>query len=153
MGCVYRIVVAGEIYIGSTKAKLLTRQVEHNYNLRTLLRKNYNNFLYKFCREHNVEKIICELIETVDNENLTIKEQEYMDLLKPSLNTYRAFITEEQKIEQRKECNKKHNKIKSNCPICGMLMVKGNIKRHINNIHETLHFFFYIIYFLIFFYL
>jgi hypothetical protein len=135
MGIIYKIVVAGEIYIGSTKQKLYQRQSNHNKSLRNPNCKDYNNPLYIFCREHNIKKIICELIETVDNDNIFIKEQEYIDLLNPTINSHRAFRTEEQRIEQQKENRKKHNKIKANCPQCGMLMVKGNINRHIRNIH------------------
>tara|TARA_R110002110_G_scaffold26703_3_gene97801 strand:+ start:138 stop:536 length:399 start_codon:yes stop_codon:yes gene_type:complete len=132
MGIIYKIVVGEEIYIGSTKLKYLSqRQSSHNQGLRNPNSKDYNYLLYKFCRENNVEKIICELIETVDNENIFIKEQEYMDLLKPTLNHYRAFQTEEQKIEQKKE----HTKIKANCPECGKEMIKNNINRHIRDIH------------------
>tara|TARA_R110000796_G_scaffold208283_1_gene324537 strand:+ start:41 stop:472 length:432 start_codon:yes stop_codon:yes gene_type:complete len=137
MGYIYKIEIAGEIYIGSTKNKYLcNRQGQHNYNLRTPNNESYNLPLYKFCREHNVEKIICELIEEVDNENIFIKEQEYMYLLNPTLNSQRAFITEEQRLEQMKELKKKNNKIKANCPQCGMLIGKNNINRHINNIHK-----------------
>jgi hypothetical protein len=136
MGFIYRIVVAGEIYIGSTKVKYLCdRQSKHNQCLRNSNDKNYNLHLYRFCREHNIKKIICELIEIVDNENIFIKEQSYIDLLNPKINTNRAYQTEEQRIEQQKECNKKHNNIKSNCPICGKLMIKNNINRHIRDIH------------------
>jgi hypothetical protein len=52
------------------------------------------------------------VIEMVDNENIKIAEQKYIDLLQPSLNTYRAFRTEEQKIEQKKECDKKYKEKK-----------------------------------------
>tara|TARA_R110002094_G_C4748237_1_gene198317 strand:- start:124 stop:489 length:366 start_codon:yes stop_codon:yes gene_type:complete len=113
------------------KRRKSQRQSSHNQGLRNPNSKDYNYLLYKFCRENNVEKIICELIETVDNENIFIKEQEYMDLLKPTLNHYRAFQTEEQKIEQKKE----HTKIKANCPECGKEMIKNNINRHIRDIH------------------
>jgi hypothetical protein len=136
MGYIYKIEVAGELYIGSTKVKYLCdRQSYHNQSLKNPNIRNYNCLLYIFCREHNVEKIICELIEEVDNENIFIKEQEKIDLLQPSLNRNRAYITEEQKIDQQKELNKKYNNIKSNCPICGKEMLKNNIKKHINRIH------------------
>ena len=132
MGIIYKIEVAGEIYIGSTIEKLLSRrQNNHNYNLRNPHNRHYNYPLYKFCREHNVKKIICELIETVDNDNITIKEQDYMDILQPSLNCQRAFRTEEQLIEQKKECNNR----KIYCPICYKKMLKNSIQRHIRNIH------------------
>ena len=137
MGFIYKIVVGEDFYIGSTIKKYLSqRQKQHNYSLRTPYNNGYNYLLYKLCREHNVKKIICELIEIVDNENIKIKEQEYMDLLKPTLNHYRAFQTEEQKIEQKKEHKKEYNKIKANCPICNTEMLRGSIKKHINKIHK-----------------
>lgn len=135
MGCIYKIVVGEEIYIGSTKIKLLTRQTKHNYRLNNPNDNGCNLPLYIFCREHNVKKIICELIETVDNENIFIKEQEYMDLLNPTLNTYRAFRTEEQRLTYDRERMKKRNKIKDNCPICNKELIKNNIKQHIRTIH------------------
>ena len=136
MGFIYKIVVAGEIYIGSTKVKYLcNRQGKHNYRLNNPNDNGYNTPLYIFCREHNIKKIICEVIEEVDNDNITIKEQGYINLLQPSLNRHRAFQTEEQRIEQQKEYSKKHNNIKSNCPQCGKEMFKTNINRHINNNH------------------
>ena len=83
------------------------------------------------------------MIEEVDNENIFIKEQEYIDLLNPTINTRKAFRTEEQKKEYDNENGKKYyekNKnsinIKSNCPECGKEMFKNNINRHINNIHK-----------------
>jgi hypothetical protein len=44
--------------------------------------------IYKFCREHNIEKIILQLIEDeVEEEDLKIREQFYIDKLKPTLNS------------------------------------------------------------------
>ncbi len=127
MGFIYKIEVEGELYIGSTKQKLCKRQSKHNQGLNNPNFKDYNRPLYRFCRTHNVSKIICELIETVDNENIRIKEQEYIKMLEPSLNTYKAYQTIEDRLEQ--------NNKKSNCPICGNEMLKRNIKRHINITH------------------
>ena len=146
MGIIYKIVVGENLYIGSTKQKLYQRQSQHNHNLNNPNNKDYNLPLYKFCREHNIKNIICELIETVDNDNIFIKEQENIDLLNPTINRQRAFRTEEQKKEYDKKYNKeyceknkeqlkKYNNIKSNCPECGMLMLKNSISRHIRNIH------------------
>ena len=43
MGFIYKIVVAGEIYIGSTKIKYLCqRQAKHNQDLRNPNNKKYN---------------------------------------------------------------------------------------------------------------
>ena len=131
MGFIYKIEVAGELYIGSTKNKLYLRQSTHNHSLNNPNYKDYNYPLYKFCREKKVKKIICELIEEVDDNELVLLEQEYIKMLEPSLNSYRAIRTEEEKIEYYKINNNK----KSKCPICDKLMIKNNVKKHIRRIH------------------
>ena len=136
MGIIYKIEVEGELYIGSTKQKLNNRQALHNHNLNNSNRKDYNIYLYRFCREHNVSKIICEMIEEVEDSELRILEQEYITMLEPSLNSYRAFQTIEELLEQIRLKNKKQNNKKSNCPICDKLMIKKNIKRHIKEVHK-----------------
>ncbi len=135
MGIIYKIEVAGELYIGSTKKKLYKRQNNHNSSLNNPNDKNYNTPLYKFCRTHNVKKIICELIEEVENDELRILEQEYINMVEPSLNSYRAYQTKEERLEYMRLINKKSNQKKSNCPICGKEMLKHNIKKHIRRIH------------------
>ena len=140
MGFIYKIEVEGQLYIGSTKQKYLCqRQQFHNQCLKNPNLKEYNYPLYKFCREHNVKKIICELIEEVEDSELRILEQEYITMLETSLNTNRAYQTEEERLEQklldRKKQNNKNNKKKSKCPICDKLMLQNNIKQHINRIH------------------
>jgi hypothetical protein len=133
MGFIYKIEVAGELYIGSTKEKYLcNRQGKHNQGLNNPNDIHYNIYLYRFCREHNVNKIICELIEEVDDTELILIEQEYMNMLEPTLNIRRAFQTEEQLKEQKRL----HDKKKSNCPICGNEMLKHSINRHIRRIHK-----------------
>jgi hypothetical protein len=133
MGFIYKIEIDNQIYIGSTKQKLLCqRQADHNRDLNNPNSKNYNNPLYKFCREHNVSKIICELIETVEDNELKILEQGFINLLEPTLNSQRAYRTEEERIEQIKLNNNK----KSKCPICDKLITKKYIKTHIKNIHK-----------------
>ena len=140
MGFIYQIKIGEDFYIGSTKLKLSQRQQLHNQCLNNPKNIGYNYYLYKFCREHNVKKIICELLETVEDGELKILEQEYIKMLEPTLNTNRAYRTIEEYKEQMRLINKKHseknNKIKSNCPICGLEMLKKNIKQHIKNIHN-----------------
>ena len=112
MGFIYKIEVEGELYVGSTKEKYLSnRQGQHNQGLNNPNYKNYNYPLYKFCREKKVKKIICELIVEADNNELVLLEQEYINMLEPTLNSQKAYRTEKEKIEQRKEFNKKHNEI------------------------------------------
>tara|TARA_R110002126_G_scaffold261232_2_gene404113 strand:+ start:2596 stop:3024 length:429 start_codon:yes stop_codon:yes gene_type:complete len=133
MAIVYKININGEFYIGNTRAKYLSlRAAQHNWNLRNPNSKDYNNPLYKFCRKHLVEKIRCILIEDeIEEENRFIKEQEYMNIIKPTINERKAFQTKEEKKEQRKDYNKK----KTTCSICSKLMNKNCINRHIKNIH------------------
>ena len=138
MGFIYKIEVGEECYIGSTKKKYLSqRQQLHNQCLNNPNNKDYNGPLYRFCREHNIEKIICELLETVDDSELRILEQEYITMLEPSLNSIRAFQTEEERLEQKLLDIKKQNNKKSNCPICGLEMIKKNINRHIRRFHVS----------------
>ena len=132
MGFIYKIEIYNQIYIGSTKQKLNKRQITHNQGLNNPNDRNYNIYLYRFCREKKVEKIICELIEEVNNNELVLLEQEYINKLQPTLNTRGAYRTEEQKLLDRKE----HNNKKSKCPICGLEMLKTSINRHIKNIHQ-----------------
>ena len=136
MGFIYKIEVAGELYIGSTKDKYLcNRQGTHNYHLNNINSNKYNIYLYRFCREKKVKKIICEIIEEVyDNEKILL-EQEYITMLEPSLNTRRAFQTEEERLEQKLLDRKKQNNKKSNCPICNKKLLKKYINTHIRNIH------------------
>ena len=106
MGFIYKIEVKNELYIGSTKKNLLSqRQGQHNYSLRN----NDNLPLYKFCKENKIEKIICEMLEKVDNENIVIKEQEYINKLNPTLNTNKAHSTKE---DRKKTIHKSREKYK-----------------------------------------
>tara|TARA_R110002126_G_scaffold279322_1_gene426197 strand:- start:2507 stop:3076 length:570 start_codon:yes stop_codon:yes gene_type:complete len=105
MGLIYKFVIGEECYVGSTK-NLIERQKKHNRNLRN---ENYNYLLYKKCREYKIEKIILELIEDeVEEEDLKIREQFYIDKLKPTLNSLRAFTTEEDTKLMDKEWHKKN---------------------------------------------
>ncbi len=136
MGFIYKIEVEGELYIGSTKEKYLSkRQYCHNCNLNNPKNIGYNSYLYRFCREKKVEKIICELIEEVDDTELKILEQGFINLLEPTLNTIRAYRTEEERLEYKLLDRKKQNNKKSKCPICDKEMYKRYIKTHIRRIH------------------
>ena len=141
MGFIYKIVIGEDLYIGSTKKKLLSnRQGQHNY----CLRNNDNLPLYKFCRENKVEKIICEMLEKVDNENIVIKEQEYINKLNPTLNTNKANSTKEDrkktihksrekykdKYNEKKREYYNNNKEKIKCDKCGVMITKRYLKNH-----------------------
>tara|TARA_R110000822_G_scaffold5528_2_gene23687 strand:+ start:1675 stop:2124 length:450 start_codon:yes stop_codon:yes gene_type:complete len=130
MGFIYKIVINENIYVGSTKRnRLCFRQGQHNYSLRNGL----TSPLYIFCREHNIKKILCEKLEEVDNKNIFIKEQEYINKLNPTLNTISSYRTEE---EEKEYYNNNKNKIhkrqteKIKCELCNREMNKSNLSRH-----------------------
>ena len=133
MGFIYKIEIGEDLYIGSTKEKYLCqRQKRHNHGLNNPNSNDYNIPLYRFCREKKVEKIICELIEEADNNELLLLEQKYINMLKPNLNVRKAFQTKEERLEYQKKNNNK----KINCSICNKEMLKTSIYRHINKKHK-----------------
>ena len=135
MGFIYKIEIEGQLYIGSTKQKLNIRQTKHNQGLHNPNDTNYNLLLYRFCREKKVKKIICELIDEVDDSELVLLEQEYITMLEPTLNSQRAYTTIEERKKQKNLHNKKNNKKKSKCPECGKEMYNRNIKKHMKSKH------------------
>ena len=99
MGYIYKIDCGDEFYIGSTK-NMNQRLIEHR---RDAKRKPYK--LYNKIRENNIiikMDILKEYPDVDDKRELGKLEQEFIDNLKPTLNSYKAYRTDEQK----KECNK-----------------------------------------------
>jgi len=112
IGTVYKIEIYDKIYIGSTIMKLSGRQASHNRDYRKNI---YKYKLYEECRKNNIENIVCIPLETIEIENdLEIREleQEYIEKLKPSLNSYIAYtgLTKEEYMKERYERNKEENK-------------------------------------------
>ena len=108
-----------EIYIGSThnekKRKKTHKSACNNENS-----ENYNLNVYEFMRENcGYDNWIFEVIENYPCENetqLRIRERYHYDLLNPALNTYRPYVSEEEKkeyyqdnIEELKEYQKKYH--------------------------------------------
>jgi len=110
MACVYiiRHNESDNCYIGSTK-DFEKRKIQHERKWDKGTNKNYIKMLYQFISDNGgfdnftIEK----LYDLKDGENKYEKEQEYMDMYKPSLNNQRAFGLD---IEKRKEYNKEYNK-------------------------------------------
>ena len=73
MGFIYKIEIDNQIYIGSTKQKLCRRQTNHNCSLNNSNDSHYNIYLYRFCRTHNIEKIICETSLSIFSTNSILK--------------------------------------------------------------------------------
>ena len=108
-GKIYKIVNdnTDDIYVGSTTIQLSHRfQAHKNKAEKVPTRK-----LYKFINDNdgfdNFRIILIENFACNNREELLQREQYYKDLLKPSLNTYNCYGTDEDK---RAEYIKQHNK-------------------------------------------
>jgi hypothetical protein len=148
IGFIYEINIGNKKYIGSTSLIYLChRQQKHNQDLK---KNKINTPLFQECRKQNITKIICELIEKVEVENITelrLLEQSYMNKLRPELNLFKAIRTNEDNridscIRQQKYTKKNKEKLKSvrseiiNCPICNIQISKGCLTRHKNRKHN-----------------
>ena len=116
MSCVYRLNIENcdDNYIGSC-VDLHKRKNGHKHNCFNEKRKDYNKKLYQFIRE-NYEwnavsfEVLEQHDEILDNLELRKREQHFIDVLKPTLNSQKAHITAEQRVERDKERKKKHYK-------------------------------------------
>ena len=86
-----------ECYIGSTidfKKRIKT----HKTCINNRNKHSYNYKIYQFIRENggwdNFDKEILEYYPCNNEEDLKIKEQEYISRFKPTLNTFNAYRTE-----------------------------------------------------------
>lgn len=100
---IYKIVndVSDDIYIGSTCQPLSKRMAEH----RSKAKQHPNRKIYQKFNEIGVEHFKIVLIEEykcINKEELVAREDYYINLMKPVLNSRYAHRTELQK----KECNK-----------------------------------------------
>ena len=95
-----------EMYIGST-FNLNQRINEHKRHYKYDRSKDIK--LYKFIKDFDNFKFeILETFECETKRQKEQKEQEYMDKLLPTLNTQKAYITEEFKKERDKKNSKLH---------------------------------------------
>ena len=143
-----------DCYIGST-FNFTGRKNKHKHDCNTEKRIIYNSKVYKFIREHggwehwNMDEF--ERIKVKDSKEKRILEREFMELENSSLNTLRAYVSEEERIEidknykiENKEIQslrrkkyyrdntekcKERKKQKINCE-CGCVVVIGTIARH-----------------------
>jgi len=115
MSCVYEISFKDCVdnYVGSC-IDLHKRKINHKSNCFNENSKHYNSKLYQFIRENNYdwEDVIFEVLEhhddILDKLELRKREQHFIDVLKPTFNTFKAYRTEEQLKEYNRENGKKH---------------------------------------------
>ena len=108
MNKIYKIEFNDYIYYGSTKQQYLSRrQARHNHNLR----HNPNQLLYRKANEEGIEKLVCELVcECEEHERLEMEDGLIVACDRQSLNERRATLTEEEKIQRKKESNQRYEK-------------------------------------------
>jgi len=124
-GKVYKLVncVDDKIYIGSTCARLSKRFYEHKQMAKirpTYVHKHLNSIGWENVRIILIENVIAET-----KDQLLIREQNYIDELKPELNKHAAYAhcphgrTHFQCVECHGAGICEHNRIKSKCKECG----------------------------------
>ena len=133
-GFVYKLCRVGldNFYIGSS-FDMKTRKQKHKYNCNNPNSKEYNLKVYAFIRANGgIDKWKFQILVEKEFENKTalkIKEQECMNLLSPSLNSYDAYHTDEERLIYNKVYSAKRFATKIDC-ICGAKTNKSSKSRH-----------------------
>lgn len=82
-----------QFYIGSTN-RLCTRRSHHKKNIHNKVGKKYWCKLYQYIRANggwsNFTMTVIEEVESIEPINIKVKEQEYINNLKPTLNSISA---------------------------------------------------------------
>ncbi len=143
-GKIYRIIndVDNEEYVGSSCSPLWKRWGDH----KSICNKGNNRKLYKHIRNIGVENFKIVLIENwpcKNKDELTAREQHYIDQLKPSLNFQNAKGFDFQREKERhKQYGKKYKQsdrfdVKHSCS-CGGSYRVDNKSRHIKTkLHQN----------------
>ena len=106
ISAVYKITntVTGDFYIGSSK-NVKSRWAAHKKPSRW--NEHPNNPMYLDIQKYGTNKFAFEILEVVEPDKLKEKEQEFIELLKP---TYNQMNAKGLNIERRKESNKEYEK-------------------------------------------
>ena len=132
---VYRIICAGEDYIGSS-FNIRKRITDHKANINCSYRQAK---LYKHIRENGMT-FDYEVLLECEREELKKKEKQLMKELKPSLNQLKPFRTEEEYLQQTREnatyqyynnyeLNRQKRNTKVECE-CGVVVSRNNLCQH-----------------------
>ena len=108
---VYKITntITKDFYIGSSK-NVKKRWACHK--CLSTWKKNPNNPMYLDFQKYGTDKFDFEILAEVESEKLKEKEQQFIELLKPTYNNYNAngFNIERRKERQKEYCKEYHNK-------------------------------------------
>jgi hypothetical protein len=122
---IYKIVnsVNDKIYIGSTTVKLSQRKVKHKSKAKIYPNRKVYQHLNSVGWEH-VRIVLIENVTCFSKEQLLMREDYYINLLKPSLNSYSAkdTCTHNKRQDRCQDCDGKniceHNKRQDICRDC-----------------------------------
>ena len=93
---------AGE-YVGSTKETLAKRMTAHRRDVK----KGKTQKIFEAIRKHGrFQYIMLESCMVNSNDEKRMREQEWIDELKPSLNMYRAFLNDDDRKQDSRERTK-----------------------------------------------
>jgi len=108
-GLIYTIKTDNGIYVGST-CDFAKRKDEHKSNCFNEFSKQYYIKVYKNIRENGGEYSmeIYKMFPCNSQEELRIEEENARKELNANLNALRCFRTEEDKKQQKKECDKRY---------------------------------------------
>ena len=125
-GVIYIITTGYDAYVGSTN-NFRTRISHHKYNIYNKNSKDYNAKVYKKIRENNGEWDICIYEDnlSLNKKELYIYEEKVRVLLGATLNSIRAYATEEQLRQQAEE----NGAVPIKCE-CDCFVRRGDIARH-----------------------
>ena len=103
---VYKITntITGDFYIGSSKD--IKRRWE-SHKCPSTWKQRKNNTMYLDMQKYGVDKFEFQVIEEVEVEKLKEKEQQFIEMLKPTYNSNRANGLD---FERRKKYKKEYNK-------------------------------------------
>ena len=151
---VYKLInsVDSKIYIGSTTQSLCKRLAKHKSDAKKIPQFVHTHF--NTIGWDTVRIILIETVECFNKEQLTQREQYYIDLLKPSLNRRSAYVNcpHGRQHSTCKNCSGAsicfHNRSKSickkcnpkYCPYCNITTSKGHYKSHTKSIKHIYNF-------------
>ena len=116
---IYKITntVTNDFYIGSSKN---VKQRWANHKCKSKWNEHPNNPMYIDMRKYGVDKFVFEVLEVVEEKQLKVTEQQFIETLKPTYNNYRAkgwnterykeYNKEYEKSDKRKEYKKEYKK-------------------------------------------
>lgn len=139
--CIYQLICKDknitETYIGST-INYRKRMNDHKSSSINLNDGHYCLPLYMFMNVNgsvdNWYGVILEIGHGLTKSQLKVKEQFYINMLNPELNCYYAKGIDVHRMEKTK---KKWNSAKEECNVCGSILLKNNLKRHMTNLHNS----------------